>query len=620
MPRRGGAVHGGDMSFVGELRRRNVVRVAIVYGVASWLLLQIADVARSLLRLPDWSGGLVILLLALGLPVALVISWVYEITPEGLARTKAVDPAHSIAPQTARRLDRIIMAGLALSVIVLLADRFLSHDAPRPRPAAAIPAQPAASLERLRTIAVLPFVNMSNDPANEYFSDGMSEEILDTLARIEGLQVAARTASFQFKGRGADIAEIGQKLNVGAILEGSVRRAGESVRISAQLVDVTNGYRIWSRTFDRSATDVFAVQTDIAGEIADALQLEIGATDVGPAPERLRQLPSDDPRAYELFLQGRHLWRQRNGPAIGRAVDLLEEAVRRDPQFAEAHAALASAYTVQQNYSSVDAATARSHALAAADRALALDSSLSEAIAVQAMAFRDTHQWQAAEQGLRRAIELEPNEATPHHWLALMHLSTGYLREFSTEIARAYALDPTNAAIAGLMTIERHFAGDTAGAVRQAELAASMGGVFALVCRLPEVLYDAGQSEAALEATRRGFAQIGLDAALADTIHSAVLDPARRSAARQAILSAPRRFYAANMRICGLMRIGEVEAAVHEALEAGCESDRPVVRGVVQILCGPAGGAGVPAVRTRSGARGLLARAWLAGSLSSAWR
>jgi TolB-like protein len=557
------------MSFVSELRRRNVVRVAIVYAVASWLALQVTDVARSLLGLPDWTGRLVVLLLALGLPVALAISWVYEVTPEGLVRTEAVDPAHSTAPQTGRRLDRIIIAGLALSIALLLLDRFLYRDADRSQPAVAAPARPTSGAEtRLRTIAVLPFVNMSNDPANEYFSEGISEEILNTLARIEGLQVAARTAALQFKGRGADIAEIGQKLKVGAVLEGSVRRAGDSVRISAQLVDVTNGYRVWSETFERGTTDVFAVQTEIAGAIADALQLAVGAQGPATASVKIRELPTQDPHAYELFLQGRYLWRQRNGPAVTRAIELLEEAVRLDPGFAEAHAALASAYRILQSYASVDAAATRGRALKAADRALALDDSLAEAVAVKGGVLEETAQWAAAEEHFLRAIELAADEPTPHHWLALLYLGTGYVREFSSEIARAYVLDPTNAAIAGLMTVERHLAGDTAGAVRQAELAASMGGVFALVGRLPEVLLDTGQPEAALEASRRGFARIGLDPALADTVHAAISDPTRRPAARRAILAAPRQYYPANIRISHLLWIGESELAVREALEA----------------------------------------------------
>ena len=556
------------MSLIGELRRRNVVRVAIAYAVGSWLILQLADVFGSLLKLPDWTGKLVVLLVMLGLPVALSLSWLYEITPEGIKRTSADDAERPIAPQTGRRLDRLIVVGLALAIIAVLADRYVPRGAVEPQSAASPGESRRATALQPRSIAVLPFVNMSNDPTHEYFADGLSEEILNTLARVEGLQVAARTAALQFKGRGADIAEIGRKLKVDAVLEGSVRRAGDSVRISAQLVDTTNGYRVWSQTFDRNAADVFAVQTEIAGEVADALQLAVASDGARPAAVRLRKLPTKNPRAYELFLQGRYLWRQRNGPAITRAVALLEEAVRLDPRFAEAHAALASAYAVLQSYASVDAATTRARALAAADRALALDNSLAEAIAVQAGVLEETHQWQAAERHYLRAIELKPDEPTPHQWLALMYLSAGYRQEFSTEIARAYALDPTNASIAGLMTVERHFAGDTAGAVQQAELAASMGGVFTLVARLPHVLYEAGQPVAALEVTRRGFAQIGLDPRLADMIHAAALDPARRSAAREAILSAPRQFYAANMRISSLLRIGEFELAVHEALEA----------------------------------------------------
>src|SRR5262245_26216744 len=180
------------MSFVSELRRRNVVRVAIVYAVASWVILQLADVFGSLLELPQWTGKLVILLLALGLPVALVMSWVYEITPEGLTRTSEVDRERSVAHVTGRRLDRMIMGGLVLAIGVLLVDRYLPREQHEKQATSQPSDRPADAAAKPRSIAVLPFVNMSNDPANEYFSDGMSEEILNTLAQVDGLQVAAR--------------------------------------------------------------------------------------------------------------------------------------------------------------------------------------------------------------------------------------------------------------------------------------------------------------------------------------------------------------------------------------------------------------------------------------------
>jgi len=543
------------------------VRVAVVYGVASWLILQLADVFGSLLDLPDWTGKLVILLLALGLPVALVMSWVYEITPEGLARTSDVDRARSIAPQTGRRLDRIIMAGLVLAIGILLVDRYLPRDQAAPSPTR--PAeQPAAVASQPRTIAVLPFVNMSNDPGNEYFSDGMSEEILNTLARVDGLQVAARTSSFRFKGQAADVAEIGRQLKVGAILEGSVRKEGNSVRITAQLIDVQNGFHLWSRTFDRSLESVFAVQTEIAGQIGEALQLELRGTRSDGQAVELRELPTQNALAYELFLQGRHLWRQRNGPAVTRATSVLTEAVELDPEFAEAHAALASAWFVLQNYASIDATTSQDRAIAAVRRARALDPSLAEPLAVEASIAGNHGRWSEAERLFRKAIKLQPEQATPHHWFSLHLLCSGYLGGFSSEAQMAYTLDPANAAVVNLPGIAMLLAGDFVGAQRQFEKAVSLGGLFAGVMYVPQTLYESGHPEQALEAARRGYERIGLGARHADVIHAAILDPAKRSAARDEIMSAPREFYSANIRIYDLMRIGELELAVSEALTA----------------------------------------------------
>ena len=463
----------------------------------------------------------------------------------------------------------VIMAGLVLAIGVLLVDRYLPRDRAEPQ-AVPRPADSGPAAAQPRSIAVLPFVNMSNDPGNEYLSDGMSEEILNTLARIDGLRVAARTSSFQFKGQGADVAEVGRRLKVGAILEGSVRKEGNAVRITAQLIDAQNGYQLWSQTFDRTLENVFAVQTEIATQIADALQLQLQLRQPGEGAGtvELRQLPTQNALAYELFLQGRHLWRQRNGPAVTRAIDLLTQAVELDPKFAEAHAALASAWLVLHGFTSANATTWQDHAMVAAKAARALDSSLAEPLAVEATITGNLGRWSEAERLHRKAIQLEPQQATPHHWLALHYLHTGYLGEFSSEAQVAYALDPANAAIVSLLAMPMLLAGDFADAQRQFEKAVSLGGVMSAVVSVPQTLYESGHPGQALEAARRGYARIGLGARHAELIHAAILDPKRRSAAREAILSAPRDFYPPSIRIYDLMRIGELELAVSEALGA----------------------------------------------------
>lgn len=560
------------MSLIGELKQRNVIRSAILYGAASWLILQAADLISSLLGLPDWTTRFVFLILALGFPAALVISWVYEITPEGIVRTSEVRPEASIRPRTGQRIDRMIIAVLALAILALLAERLLtapevaepevieaqSDDGPAPATGAARPAA--------RSIAVLPFVNMSADPANEYFSDGMSEEILNTLAQVDGLQVAARTASFQFRGDSANLAEVGERLKVGAVLEGSVRKAGESVRITAQLVDVANGYHIWSRTFDRSLDDVFAVQTEIAREIVNALQLELG-TGKGRSDTTIgRELPTQNARAYELFLQGRHLWRQRSGPNIARALDLLKEATRLDPEFAEAQAALASALYVSQNYLKVDAAESEHQAWEAAARAIALDPALAEPHAVQAMTLVLKGEWLEAETRIRRAIELQPDEPTPHHWYGVLNLAAGYLADYGARIRVAYELNPANAGIASNFGLASFFEGDYEAALAQIEVAESMGAWYVTAAVLPMMLYYLDRPEDALAARRRFDERIGMGADFADLVNAAMNDPTRRAEARSAILAAPASSYSANFRMNDLLRIGEFELAVEQAL------------------------------------------------------
>src|SRR3984893_13135161 len=250
--------------FLEEIRKRNVGRVAILYVVVCWLILEPVHVVFHMLEVPPWANRLVIILLALGFPAALIFVWVYEITPEGLKPTVEVPHGQSIRRQTGRRLDRAIIAVLALAVIYFVADKFwlstTSGHGKRETSAAAtaIAAAPTAHPEPApafvppaHSIAVLPFVNMSGDSQQDYFSDGLSEELLNSLSRITALQVAARTYSFSFKGKQVDIADIAHKLNVGARLEGSVRKAGARVRITAQLINAVTGFHLWSQPYDR---------------------------------------------------------------------------------------------------------------------------------------------------------------------------------------------------------------------------------------------------------------------------------------------------------------------------------------------------------------------------------
>ena len=322
------------MGLFAELKRRNVIRVAILYVVTAWLMLQAADVGMSALGLPDWTGKLVLFLLALGFPIALIFSWIYELTPEGIKRESEIDRTESITGHTGHRINITIGVLLVLAIVVVVADRLVvDDDAPSPAAAALAPPADEAEVDD-KSIAVLPFANLSGNPDEDYFSDGMTEEILNVLAKNTALKVAARTSVFKFKGQGGDIRQIGEELGVGHVIEGSVRRDGERIRVTAQLIRVDDGFHVWSETYDRELKSVFAIQDDIARRIADALEATLGAAGAD-APEPRGDV---DPAAYEDYLKGRALYRARSD--IPRAIGYFEETVELAPEMAAAWASL----------------------------------------------------------------------------------------------------------------------------------------------------------------------------------------------------------------------------------------------------------------------------------------
>ena len=323
-------------SLLKEMKRRNVFRVAVGYMVLAWVVLQITDLAAPALLLPEWTLSFVILMGILGFPFALFFAWAFELTPEGIKRSTEVDPQESITGQTAGALNKLIIALLCAAVAILLADKYLNFGALLAPPAAEVElaaepaARPVEEDSKPRSIAVLPFVNMSDDPGQEYFSDGISEELLNALAQIRELRVAARTSSFAFKGKNQDITNIGEQLNVETVLEGSVRKAGPRVRIVAQLISVDDGYHMWSQTYDRDLTDIFAVQDDIASQILVAMKTQLG---VEAAPT-LAPVQRADVAAYGLFLEARDLIFTRKPENMERALELLNTAIEIDPTYA----------------------------------------------------------------------------------------------------------------------------------------------------------------------------------------------------------------------------------------------------------------------------------------------
>lgn len=484
------------MGLLGELKRRNVIRAALAYLVAAWLLLQVADLGMDVLGLPDWTGRLVLLVLVLGFPLVLVFSWIYELTPGGLQRESDLPPPESRGAVTRHRLDRVIIGLLVLAVAVLAADRWLFRDATMPPPAGGTASQPDAAPAD-RSVAVMPFVNLSDDRKNEYFSHGVAEEVLNLVARIEGLRVAARSSSFALAARGLPAGDIGRELNVATVLEGSVRRAGERVRVSVQLVNVADSFQLWSEIYDRRMEDIFDVQDDIAKHIAGALQVRLA----GEGPRSSEALTADL-RAYELYLEGRALWRSRAPEALQRSTVVLQEAVTRDPRFARAWSGLAAAWTVLPYYDPrTDWQAAVVRAGDAAAGALALDERLAEPWAVRGALAAFDQRWAEAEEALLKAIALEPSDPVPHHWYSNMVLiQCGRLEEALDHARQARALDPANAGAAWSLAEALVAAGRPAEALEVTADARSGG----LVVRLnsAEVLarLATGPAEAAADA------------------------------------------------------------------------------------------------------------------------
>lgn len=441
------------MTVIQELKRRNVFRIGIAYAVLSWLVLQVTDVVVPILALPDWVARLVLFLLIIGFPFALFFAWAYELTPDGLKREKDVDRSQSITRQTGRKLDRAIIGILVITVALLLYERFAGRapaDATTP-PQAITESLDSVPVDAQRdesggeqSVAVLPFVNMSDDEQNEYFSDGISEELLNVLVRIEGLRVPSRTSSFTFKDSTLRVSEIGRELGVDNVLEGSVRKAGNRIRVTAQLIDVQTDTHLWSETYTRELTDIFAVQDEIAHAIVSALEVTLS----GQEERALDQRPTDSIEAYNQYLYGRHWWNQRIPGRMGEAIEPLRKAVELDPAFVQAWAALADVYLLLPEYQEGTVAENIPLALEASQRALAIDPDSAQALTTSAYIKAMHHyQWEEAETEFRRAIDLNPSYRTAHQWYAEMLAVLRRTDEAMAQLELAAEVDPLAAII-----------------------------------------------------------------------------------------------------------------------------------------------------------------------------
>lgn len=431
--------------FFKELRRRRVFRVAALYIVAAWVVIQVAEVAFPGLGIPEAAIKYVFIGAFVGFPLALIFGWRYDLTSQGIVRTAAATGAEADVDIPLSRADYAILAVL-LSVIGVViygvVDQVLEFESTADR----------AEAEReppRNSVAVLPFVNASDDPSNEFFSDGISEDILGLLARISGLTVAARTSSFSFKAQSIDAGTIARRLNVKYIVEGSVRKSGDEVRIAAQLVEAEEGYLLWHETYDVTLDDIFTVQDQIATKIVHALTQRIAGADFpGIVSGGVR---TSDLEAYEEFLLGRHYWAKRGEENVRKSIALFERVLDRDPRYAEAWAALASAYVVLPAYTRGVARQASERAAAAAARqALALDSTIGEAYAVLAAIDTANRDWFSTQNNYERALKFAPNDTTTLMWYAEFLAMMGRNQDSLAHLRRAMELDPLSATVSGV--------------------------------------------------------------------------------------------------------------------------------------------------------------------------
>lgn len=578
--------------FLAEMKRRRVWRVAGAYVVVVWMTLEIALTSFDVFGFPHWVSTLAVLAAFLGFPLTLALAWAFDITPEGVVRTPALPeggegasagaagmgggaagaaastvgagggagPAGVVvnaAPSTGR-LVGVFGVGILVALIGFGA---YAHYGPG-RAARGSPAE-------VQSLAVLPFLDLSAAQDQGYFTDGVTEELLNRLARVPELQVAGRTSSFAFKGTTVGIKEIGQRLNVDAVLEGSVRRDGDRVRVTAQLTDVASGFELWSETYDRAAGGILEIQDEIANAIVDELRLQLSPSGAGEL------VGTESVKAHDDYLLGLARWHRRTAADLEKALSYFQSAVDEDPNYALAYAGLAQTYAVLPFYGTMARSEAAENANAAAARALALDAHLAEAHAALGQ-IAQALEWDlaGAEASYRRALEFNPGYATAHQWYAETLMMLGRLRQAHTEIDRALALDPLSPAAlhtkAYLLSVEHDYA--AADSVYDQLLRRSPDYVPGWTGRLMTAL-AAGNWAAARVAVPGAYADPAVRSAV-QTVVAGREDPPRRAAAVAALDGLGAALPSAQR---GLLyaALGENEAALRMVEQAFVEGQDP---------------------------------------------
>src|SRR5438128_146898 len=528
-------------NFLSELKRRNVYKVAVAYIVAGWALSQGIAQVFPVFDIPNWVIRLIVLLIIIGLPIALILAWMFELTPEGLKRTETADAM----PATARKKKHVwiyvVVIGAILSIGLFFLGRYTALDTASP------------ALTSNKSIAVLPFSDLSPNHDQESFSVGMAEEILNALAHIRGLKVVGRSSSFFYKGKNVSLKQIGSELGVANVLEGSVRKQGEQVRIISALTRAADGLQVWSKTYNGTLANIFDLQESFARDIAGELNVALA----DPSEGRLVDKPTDDAQAYALFIEAQTLVSQRVGDSLPRAIALLKEATRLDPNFARAWAKLAVALAVEPQYAAADWQTNWAEAEPAARRAIFLDSKSAEAYAALGYIDFSRRRYREMVEPAQRAIAIDPNDVTANFWLANQLAGTGRTAEAETVNDRALKADPGNALVIFYKALLRWRTGDIDTAMKLATRVDAWRGPLAgmILC---QVAAKDGDHERGAEEFARGFGAFRTEFSKEDfaTIYRGVY---RDEAARKAALAVVARHPNDEMAGTMLLMLGEPE-------------------------------------------------------------
>ncbi|MEP6512096.1 MAG: hypothetical protein ABJB02_10915 [Dokdonella sp.] len=500
------------MSLIAELKRRNVIRSAGLYLVGAWLVVQVAGTILPMFGAVDWIARSIVIALAIGFIPAMVVAWVFELTPAGLKRDEDVKTEDSIASQTAHRMNQWLLVVSIVAIGYFAFDKFVL--APRRDAAlvmqttAHVAAQIGAEKPNVspKSIAVLAFTDLSPGHDQEYFSDGMSEEILNALAKVKDLKVAGRTSSFYYKGRNEDLRVVGKALGVANVLEGSVRTQNSKVRITAQLIRTDDDFHLWSDSYDGDLNDVFALQERIARAITDQLQAVLQ----GEQKTLLVPIATSSPEAYKLYLQATAIFNRRDGVHFHDAIAGLKQAIELDPKFARAHSRLAALYDVVPQYSAdTDLRAALEAVQQYARSAIALDPTLAEAYSALGLSYRVQHRYIEEHAAYEHALALDPNDVTTNFWYGLSELMDGYTRHGMQLLDRTLTIDPMLPNALRWRAKMELSAGDLAGAQRNAQRARDLG-LQVVDMNLAEIAHARGDNTNAIErwaAGMRGYLQ-----------------------------------------------------------------------------------------------------------------